>query len=111
MPDHNGVEAECDANRQNPSAIANTVSRLDWMPAWAPTSSLPAVSHRLLGPNAPRGTYNLSVPWWGPDGPAGSARTPTFVVSHGEPEEVPEGGVHTFVDNPEEALELASAGG
>lgn len=39
----------------------------------------------------------------------GSARTPTFIVSHSEPEEIPKGGVYTFVNSPEEALELARA--
>jgi dihydrofolate reductase len=58
---------------------------------------------------AGRRTYDLSVPWWGADGPGGSARTPTFIVSHSEPEQVPEGGVYTFVDSPEEALERARA--
>jgi dihydrofolate reductase len=58
---------------------------------------------------AGRRTYDLSVPWWGPDGPSGSARVPLFVVSHSQPEQVPDGGVYTFVDSPEEALEQASA--
>ncbi len=58
---------------------------------------------------AGRRTYDLSVPWWGPDGPGGEARTPTFIVSHSKPEQVPEGGVYTFVESPEEALELARA--
>ncbi len=58
---------------------------------------------------AGRRTYDLSVPWWGPDGPSGSARLPLFVVSHSEPEQVPDGGVYTFVDSPEEALEQARA--
>ncbi len=58
---------------------------------------------------AGRRTYDLSVPWWGPDGPGGEARTPTFIVSHSKPEQLPEGGVYTFVDSPEEALELARA--
>jgi len=58
---------------------------------------------------AGRRTYDLSVPWWGADGPGGSARTPTFIVSHSEPEAIPEGGVYTFVDSPEKALELARA--
>src|SRR6266540_228847 len=40
---------------------------------------------------AGRRTYDMSVPWWGPDGPSGSIRTPLFVVSHGEPEQVPDG--------------------
>jgi dihydrofolate reductase len=54
-----------------------------------------------------RRTYDTSLPWWGPDGPTGSARVPVFVLSHGEPEEVPEGGVYTFVDGIEPALEAA----
>ncbi len=58
---------------------------------------------------AGRRTYDLSVPWWGPDGPGGTARTPTFIVSHSEPQEIPEGGVYTFVASPEEAVELAKA--
>jgi dihydrofolate reductase len=46
---------------------------------------------------AGRRTYDLFIPWWGADGPAGPARVPVFVVTHAEPEEVPEGGVYTFV--------------
>ena len=49
------------------------------------------------------------MPWWGPDGPGGEARTPTFIVSHGTPGQVPEQSVYTFVNSPIEALELASA--
>ncbi len=59
---------------------------------------------------AGRRTYDLSVPWWGADGPAGPARVPVFVVTHAEPESVPEGGVYTFVtDGIESALEQAKA--
>jgi dihydrofolate reductase len=58
---------------------------------------------------AGRRTYDLSVPWWGPDGPGGAARTPTFIVSHSTPAKVPEGSVYTFVGSPIEALELAQA--
>lgn len=59
---------------------------------------------------AGRRTYDLSIPWWGADGPAGPARVPVFVVTHAEPEEVPEGGVYTFVtDGIESALEEAKA--
>ena len=59
---------------------------------------------------AGRRTYDLSVPWWEADGPAGPARVPVFVVTHAEPEEVPEGGVYTFVtDGIESALEEAKA--
>jgi len=59
---------------------------------------------------AGRRTYDLSVASWGADGPTGPARVPVFVVTHAEPEEVPEGGVYTFVtDGIESALEKAKA--
>ncbi len=67
--------------------------------------SLSSVGATIAG----RRTYDLSVPWWGPDGPSGSARLPLFVVSHSEPADVPDRGVYTFVDSPEEALEQARA--
>jgi dihydrofolate reductase len=55
---------------------------------------------------AGRRTYDLSLPWWGADGPAGPARVAVFVLTHAEPEEVPERGVYTFVtDGIESALE------
>ncbi|HJQ14834.1 MAG TPA: dihydrofolate reductase family protein [Anaerolineales bacterium] len=53
---------------------------------------------------AGRRTYNDSVPWWGADGPTGSARIPVFVVSHTVPNDIPEGGVYTFVAGIESAL-------
>jgi dihydrofolate reductase len=59
---------------------------------------------------AGRRTYDLSVAWWGADGPTGPARVPVFVLTHAEPEEVPEGGVYTFVtDGIQSALERAKA--
>jgi dihydrofolate reductase len=59
---------------------------------------------------AGRHTYDLSVASWGADGPAGPARVPVIVVTHAEPEEVPEGGVYTFVTaGIEGALERAKA--
>ncbi len=58
---------------------------------------------------AGRRTYDLSVPWWGPDEPGGAARTPTFIVSHSTPGQVPEGSVYTFAGSPIEAVELAQA--
>jgi dihydrofolate reductase len=59
---------------------------------------------------AGRRTYDLSVASWGADGPAGPARVPVFVITHAEPDEVPEGGVYTFVtDGIERALEQAKA--
>jgi dihydrofolate reductase len=57
---------------------------------------------------AGRRTYDTSVPWWGADGPTGPARLPVFVVTHGVPDETPEGGVYNFVTGGiEAALELA----
>jgi dihydrofolate reductase len=57
---------------------------------------------------AGRTTYDTSLPWWGPDGPSGSARRPVFVVTHQAPDESPEGGVYEFVtDGIEAALERA----
>jgi dihydrofolate reductase len=59
---------------------------------------------------AGRRTYDISVGWWGADGPAGPARVPVFVVTHAEPEEASEGGVYTFVTGGiESALEQAKA--
>src|SRR5688572_17492765 len=46
-----------------------------------------------------RTTYDMSIPYWGADGPTGPARVPLFVLSHSVPDEVPEGGVYTFVDD------------
>ena len=57
---------------------------------------------------AGRVTYDTSLPWWGPDGPSGSARRPVFVVTHDEPDDSPEGGVYRFVtDGIESALRQA----
>jgi dihydrofolate reductase len=54
-----------------------------------------------------RRTYDMSIQHWGADGPTGAARVPLFVLSHGVPGEVPEGGVYTFVDDLETALARA----
>jgi dihydrofolate reductase len=54
-----------------------------------------------------RTTYNLSIPHWGADGPTGAARVPTVIVSHSAPHDIPDGGVYTFVDSVEAALEKA----
>jgi dihydrofolate reductase len=56
---------------------------------------------------AGRRTYDDSLPWWGADGPTGEARVPVFVVSHSTPDDVPEGGVYTFISGIEPALEEA----
>jgi dihydrofolate reductase len=54
-----------------------------------------------------RTTYDLSIPYWGADGPVGAARTPTVVVSHSVPKDIPNGGVYTFVNGIEAAFETA----
>jgi dihydrofolate reductase len=57
---------------------------------------------------AGRTTYDWSVPYWGANGPSGSARRPVFVVTHEAPAESPEDGVYTFVtDGIESALRQA----
>jgi dihydrofolate reductase len=59
---------------------------------------------------AGRETYDTSMPWWGPDGPTGSARRPVFVVTHKASTDAPEGGVYTFVTGgSHSALEQARA--
>jgi dihydrofolate reductase len=59
---------------------------------------------------AGRRPYDDSVPWWGADGPTGAARLPVVVVSHGVPDETPDGGVYTFVAGGiERALDEAKA--
>jgi dihydrofolate reductase len=54
-----------------------------------------------------RRTYDMSIQYWDADGPTGSARVPLFVLSHGAPDDVPDGGVYTFVDDLETALARA----
>lgn len=54
-----------------------------------------------------RTTYDLSILNWGADGPTSADRTPTIVVSHSVPQDVPQGGVYTFVNGIEAAVETA----
>ena len=54
-----------------------------------------------------RTTYDLSIPYWGADGPMGAARVPTVVVSHSVPRDVPDGSVYSFVNGVEAAFETA----
>jgi dihydrofolate reductase len=54
-----------------------------------------------------RTTYDLSILNWGADGPTGAARTPTVVISHSVPQDIPQGGVYTFVDGVESGFETA----
>jgi dihydrofolate reductase len=54
-----------------------------------------------------RHNYDLAVPYWNVDGPTGAARVPTVVVSHSVPQDIPDGGVYSFADSIEAALEKA----
>jgi dihydrofolate reductase len=54
-----------------------------------------------------RTTYDLSIPYWGADGPAGAVRMPTVIVSHSIPKDVPPNSVYTFVNSIEAAYETA----
>ena len=65
---------------------------------------------RVGGTIAGRRTYDRSVAYWGADGPGGADRTPTFIVSHTVPSDVPAAGVYTFVPTPEDAVAAASEG-
>jgi len=56
-----------------------------------------------------RRTYDTSLPWWGADGPSGTARLPLFVVSHDVPAQPAVEGVYTFVEDIHRALEGAKA--
>jgi len=51
-----------------------------------------------------RRTYDMSIQYWGADGPTGPARVQLFVLSHSVPDDVPEGGVYTFIDDVDTAL-------
>jgi dihydrofolate reductase len=52
--------------------------------------------------------YDHSILNWGADGPTGTARIPTVIVSHNVPADVPEGGVYTFVNGVDAAFETAN---
>jgi len=71
-------------------------------------------NHEIMGWYATTGAnifgrtgYNYSILHWGADGPTGAARIPTVIVSHSVPQEIPQGGVYTFVDSVEAAFEIA----
>lgn len=43
-----------------------------------------------------RNTYDLSVPYWGADGPSADKRLPLVVITHSPPNDVPANGVYSF---------------
>jgi dihydrofolate reductase len=54
-----------------------------------------------------RRTYDLSIQYWGADGPIQATRVPVIVLSHSVPTDVPAGSVYTFVDSVEAAYARA----
>ena len=54
-----------------------------------------------------RKTYDLSIQYWGADGPIYKPRVPVIVLSHSVPDDVPAGSVYTFVDSVDVAFEKA----
>lgn len=56
-----------------------------------------------------RRNYEMSIAWWGANGPTGPARVPVFVLSHSKPSQMPENGVYTFVDGIDRTLAAAKA--
>jgi dihydrofolate reductase len=50
-----------------------------------------------------RRTYDHSIRYWGADGPVGSARLPTVVLTHSAPDDAPENSVYTFATDGVEA--------
>jgi dihydrofolate reductase len=57
-----------------------------------------------------RRTYDESLPYWGANGPTGTARTPVFVLTHRASPPPPEDGVYTFVtDGVDSVVERAKA--
>jgi dihydrofolate reductase len=82
----------------------------DWAMDGGPASGelLAAAASEAGAYVAGRRTYDDSLRWWGANGPTGPARVPLIVVTHRLPEDVPEGGVYTFVtDGIEGALRQA----
>ena len=63
----------------------------------------PTIGANIFG----RTGYDHSILNWGADGPTGAARVPTVIVSHNVPQQVPDGGVYSFVDSVEAAFETA----
>jgi dihydrofolate reductase len=57
-----------------------------------------------------RQTYDDSLPWWGPDGPAGAARIPLFVLTHrAEPSPDPESVYEFVTDGVDSVVKQAKA--
>ena len=56
---------------------------------------------------AGRNTFDVSIEYWGADGPTGSARVPLVVITHKHPQELPDKHIYTFVDNVKAAANKA----
>src|SRR5687768_15763628 len=74
--------------------------------AWAMSDKLDPRSQEVMDEGMKVGativgrtTYDLSIQYWGADGPTGAARIPVVIVSHSVPDDVPGTGIYHFVDN------------
>ncbi|HLD93997.1 MAG TPA: dihydrofolate reductase family protein [Anaerolineales bacterium] len=100
-------------NARNPRLEAGLGDGGERLHDWAFASEDPhnkeLVSHfpNIGAMIAGRFTYDLSIQYWGPNGPTGQARVPTVVVTHAAPKEVPENHVYSFVESIEEAAKKA----
>jgi dihydrofolate reductase len=97
------------ANMRVEAGLGDDGERLhDW--AFKDPAGMELIQHEVANLGAVicgRRTYDMSIPHWGDSGPTGDARVPVFVLSHGVPDDVPEGGVYTFVDDLETTLARA----
>lgn len=56
---------------------------------------------------AGRNTFDVSIEYWGANGPTGAARVPVVILTHKPPEDLPAGHVYTFVDSVKVAAQEA----
>lgn len=56
---------------------------------------------------AGRNTFDVSIEYWGANGPTGAARVPVVVLTHTPPEDLPANHIYTFVDSVKAAAQEA----
>ena len=104
-----GFTTAADPTMEEPMGVGGQQQLFAWAsgPDEAGKRLLLASGQRTGASIAGRRTYDTSIADWKADGPGGDLRTPTFIVSHTIPDDVPEGGVYSFVSSPLEAVEAA----
>lgn len=100
-------------NAENPRLEAGLGDGGEQLHDWAFASQDP-YNKKLLEHGAALGaviagktTYDLSIQYWGADGPTGPARVPTVVITHAAPSDAPENHIYAFVDSVQAALSKA----